>query len=45
MKNNQCFHFDLECFSNKSATDAVSGDPTNAGGETDIQATFTVTVE
>jgi len=30
---------------NKSAAGAVDGDPANAGGETDIQATFTVVIE
>jgi len=30
---------------NKSADGAVNGDPSNAGGETDIQATFDVVIE
>ena len=30
---------------NKSAEGAVDGDPTNVGGETDIQATFDVVIE
>lgn len=30
---------------NKSATGVVSGDITNAGGETDIEVTFNVTVQ
>lgn len=29
----------------KSATGAANGDPSNAGGETDIEATFDVTIE
>lgn len=30
---------------NKSADGAINGDPSNAGGETDIQATFDVVIE